>query len=359
MLVYRHSRFALERSNMRFAYHLATLPGILCCALVAVAPAQAQSTWHLEKTLPVGGVGGMDYVTVDSATRRLYVPRSTHTLVIDAVTGKTLGDIPGQKKAHGVALVPKLNRGFITDGGGAGSVTVFDLKTNAVLGVIAAVPDADGIIYDPGSDRILVSAGDSNCLVTIKPDLDPKTGKIESPIQLGGAPEFLAADGAGKVYVNLEDKDSVAVVDLKARKVTAHWPVAPGGSPVGLALDRDHHALIIGCRKPQKMIVMSTEDGKVLSDRPIGAGVDATRVQGTEAFASCGDGTMAVVTRSSAGEYALTQTATTARGAKTMDIDTKTHTIYLPTADFEDPKPGATGRPAPKPGTFKILVVTR
>jgi hypothetical protein len=344
---------------MRFAYYLATLPGILCCVLVAMVPAQAQSTWHLEKTIQVGGAGGMDYITVDSATRRLYVPRSTHTMVIDAVTGKTLGDIPGQKIAHGVALVPRLNRGFITDGGGAGSVTVFDLKTNAVLGVIAAVPDADGIIYDPGSDRILVSAGDSNCLITIKPDIDPKTGKIEPPIQLGGAPEFLAADGAGKAYVNLEDKDSVAVVDLKARKVTAHWPVAPGGRPVGLALDRDHHALIIGCRKPQKMIVMSTEDGKVLSDLPIGAGVDATRTQGTEAFASCGDGTLAVVTRSSTGTYDLTQTVTTARGAKTMDIDTKTHTIYQPTADFEDPKPGATGRPVPKPGTFKILVVTR
>jgi DNA-binding beta-propeller fold protein YncE len=300
----------------------------------------------------------MDYITVDSATSRLYVPRTTHTMVIDAVSGKTLGDIPGQQKAHGVALVPKLNRGFITDGG-AGTITVFDLKTNAVLGVIAAVPDADGIIYDPGSDRILVSAGDSNCLITLKPDVDPKTGKIEAPIQLGGAPEFLAADGAGKAYVNLEDKDNVAVVDLKARKVIAHWPVSPGGSPVGLALDREHHALIIGCRKPQKMIVMSTEDGKVLGDLPIGAGVDATRTQGTEAFASCGDGTLAVVTRSSAGKYDLTQTVTTARGAKTMDIDTKTHTIYLPTADFEDPKPGTTGRPIPKPGTFKILVVTR
>jgi hypothetical protein len=300
----------------------------------------------------------MDYVTVDSATGRLYVPRSTHTMVIDAVSGQTLGDIPGQKIAHGVALVPKLNRGFITDGGGGGSVTIFDLKTNAVLGVIAAVPDADGIIYDPGSDRILVSAGDSNCLITFKPDIDPKAGKIEPPIQLGGAPEFLAADGAGKAYVNLEDKDNVAVVDLKARTVTAHWPVAPGGRPVGMALDREHHALIIGCRKPQKMIVMSTEDGKVLGDLPIGMGVDATRVQGT-AFASCGDGTLAVVSRSPAGTYSVVQSVTTARGAKTMDIDTKTHRIYLPTADFEDQKPGATGRPVAKPGTFKILVVSR
>ncbi len=343
---------------MRLRHPLGTLPGILLCSLLALAPARAQSTWHVAKTLQVGGAGGMDYITIDPVTSRLYVPRTTHTMIIDAISGKTLGDIPGQKRAHGVALVPKLNRGFITDGGGSGTVTIFDLKTNAVLGVIAAVPDADGIIYDPGSDRILVSAGDSNCLLTIKPDIDPRTGKIEAPIQLGGAPEFLAADGAGKAYVNLEDKDNVAVVDLKTRTVTAHWPVAPGGSPVGLALDREHHALIIGCRKPQKMIVMSTQDGKVLADLPIGAGVDATRVAGAEAFASCGDGTLAVVSRSSAGKYAV-QAVTTARGAKTMDIDTRTHTIYLPTADFEDPKPGASGRPAAKPGTFKILVLTR
>jgi hypothetical protein len=349
----------MEHTNMQFATHLRTLPGIFFCALVAIVPAPAQSNWHVEKTLQVGGIGGMDYITVDSATRRLYVPRSTHTQVIDAVSGKVLGDIPGQKRAHGVALVSRLNRGFITDGDGGGSVTVFDLKTYAVLGVITAVPDADGIIYDPGSDRILVSAGDSNSLITFKPDIDPKSGKIETPIQLGGAPEFLAADGAGKVYVNLEDKDNVAVVDLKARKVIAHWPVAPGGKPVGLALDREHHALIIGCRGPQKMIVMSTEDGKVLGDLPIGAGVDATKVAGTEAFASCGDGTLAVVSRSSTGKYEVAQSVTTARGAKTMDIDTMTHTIYLPTADFEDPKPGASGRPVPKPGTFKILVVSR
>ena len=344
---------------MRLTRHLGTLPILLSCSFLTALPAPAQSSWHVEKTLPVGGPGGMDYITVDSATGRLYVPRSTHTLVIDAASGKTLGDIPGQTRAHGVALVPRLHRGFITDGAGQGAVTVFDLKTNAVLGVIASLPDTDGIIYDPGTDRILVSAGDSNSLITFKPDIDPKSGKIEAPIALGGAPEFLAADGAGKVYVNLEDKDTVAVVDLKARKVIARWPVAPGGRPVGLALDKEHHALIIGCRKPQKMIVMSTENGKVLGDLPIGAGVDATRVAGAEAFASAGDGTLTVVGRSSSGEYTVVALVKTERGAKTMDIDTRTHKIYLPTADFEDVKPGASGRPVAKPDTFKILVVSQ
>lgn len=344
---------------MRFAKQLSTLPGILLYASLVLVPAHAQSAWHLERTIPIGGIGGMDYLTVDATTHRLYVPRSTHTLVIDPESGKTLGDIPGQKVAHGVAVVPSLNRGFITDGGGEGSITVFDLKSNEVLGVIKALPDADGIIYDAGTDRILVSAGDSNALITFKPDIDPKSGRIEAPIQLGGAPEFLAADGAGKVFVNLEDKNLVAVVDLKTRTVIDRWPVSPGGSPVGMAIDKENHTLLIGCRKPQKMIVMSTENGKVLSSLPIGAGVDATSVDGSEAFASCGDGTLTVIGRSPDGQYSVVQSVKTGRGAKTMGIDLATQKIYLPTADFEEQQPGASGRPKAKPGSFKILVVAR
>jgi len=324
-----------------------------------VASAYAESQWHIEKTIQIGGPGGMDYITVDSVTHRLYVPRTTHTLVIDATTGKTIADIAGQKNAHGVAIVPKVHRGFITDGGGNGAVVIFDLNTNAILGTLTAVPDADGIIYDPSSDQILISAGDSNSLITIKPDVDVKSGQIEAPIQLGGAPEFLAADGAGKVYVNLEDKDNVAVVDLKARKVIAHWPVAPGGAPVGLSIDTKTHRLFIGCRKPAKMIVMSTETGKVVATLPIGTGVDATKFEAGEAFASCGEGTLVVVKKSPVGTYEVAQNLATARVAKTMGIDTSTHKIYLPTADFEDPKPGAKGRPPAKADTFKILVVSR
>jgi len=336
------------------------LPAALALTLsCTISQAGAQSSWHVEKTLAVGGVGGFDYITVDSSTHRLYVPRSTHTLVIDADSGKTLADIPGQKAAHGVALVPKLNRGFITDGGGDGAVVIFDLKTNAVLGTLAAKPDADGIIYDAGSNLVLVSAGDSNVLIPIKPDVDPKSGKIDAPIALGGAPEFLAADGMGKAYVNLEDKDNVAVVDLKAGKVLAHWPVAPGGKPVGMSIDKVKHHLIIGCRGPQKLIVMSTESGKVVADLPIGTGVDATSAYQGEYFASCGDGTLAVVRESSSGKFEVAETVKTLPVAKTLGIDTSTHKIYLPTADFEAPAPGSKGRGKAKPDSFKILVVSK
>jgi len=328
----------------------------LAVGLFVCLPARAQTDWQVVKTFQIGGQGGWDYFTVDSSTHRLFVPRSTHTMVIDAESGKTLGDIPGQKGAHGVALVPSVNRGFISDGGGDGAVVIFDLKTYAVIGSIVTQPDTDGIIFDPASGRVLVVSGDGGTLMTLKPNIDP-SGKMDEPIALGGKPEFLASDGAGKVYVNLVDKNEVAVVDIKARKVIARWLVAPGGSPVGMTIDTKKRRLFIGCRKPQKLIVMSTEDGKILADLPIGAGVDATKLDSGQAFASCRDGTLAVVSETSPGKFDVVQSLKTGQGAGTMGIDSATHKIYLPTADFEEVKPGATGRPRTIPGTFKILVV--
>src|SRR3984893_8024663 len=320
-------------------------------------PVLAQTDWTVTRTLHVGGEGGWDYLTVDPQTHRLYVPRSTHTIVIDSESGKTIADIPGQKRAHGVAIVSQAGRGFISDGGGDGAVVIFDLKTNAVLGTIAAQPDADGIIFDPASGRVLVVSGDKGVLMTLKPDLDPKTGKLDPPIELGGKPEFLAADGKGNIYINLVDKNEVAVVDLKARKVTARWAVAPGGAPVGMSMDTAKRLLFIGCRNPQKLIVMSANDGKILADLSIGAGVDATKIDEGQAFASCADGSLAVAAETSPGKFEIVQTVKTPQGARTMGVDPTTHTIYLPTAEFEEPKPGATGRPAMKPGTFMIVVV--
>jgi DNA-binding beta-propeller fold protein YncE len=324
-------------------------------AFALSSPAAAQGTWTVEKTFHIGGEGGMDYVTLDAKANRLYVPRSTHTMVIDAESGKVLADIPGQKHNHGVAVVPEAGRGFISDGEGA--VVIFDLKTNAVLGTLKAHPDADGIIYDKASGLVLVVSGDDGVLMTLKPDVDPKTGSLDPDIALGGKPEFLAADGAGRVYINLEDKNQVAVVDLKARKVLAHWPVAPGGAPVGLSIDPEKHRLFVGCRNPQKLIVMSTDDGKVIADLPISAGVDATKFDGQQAFSSCRDGKLHVAAEAASGKFEIQQVVTTALGAKTMDVDPEKHKIYLPTAEFEEAKPGT--RPAAKPGTFMIIVVGR
>jgi DNA-binding beta-propeller fold protein YncE len=324
--------------------------------LAGALPAMAQAKWEVTKTLHIGGEGGWDYLTVDSQTHRLFVPRGTHTMVIDAASGKVLGDIPGQKIAHGVALVPSLGRGFITDGGGEGAIIIFDLKTYAVLGKLAALPDSDGIIYDAAIGRILAVSGDEGVLMSFKPDIDPKSGKIDPPLKLGGKPEFLASDG-NKAYINLEDKDTVAEVDLRTNKVLAHWPVTPGGQPVGMSLDSKTHRLFIGCRKPQKLIVMSAENGAILSELPIGAGVDATKFHEGQAFASCRDGSLTVAGEV-AGKFAVEQEVKTPLGARTMGIDTATHTIYMPTAEFEEAKPGpAPARPKMKPDSFMIVVV--
>lgn len=327
--------------------------GLLCCSIFHGAV--AQTGWKVDKTFHIGGEGGWDYVTVDSPNHRLFVTRATHTMAIDTQTGKVLGDIPGQTHSHGVAIVPKLGRGFITDGGGDGSIVIFDLKTYAVLGRIAALPDADGIAYDAKLDRVMAVAGDSGALLTFKPDIDPKRGKIDPPIKLGGSPEFFASDGKGTVYVNLEDKDMVAKVDLASRSVVARWSVAPAGHPVSMAMDAANHRLFIGARDPQKLVVMNTETGAVQTTLPIGKGVDATVFYKGDVFASCGDGTLAVVGEDH-GVLAVKESVRTAPGARTLGVDVLTGKIYLATAELE---PAATGRPKPKPGTFMILEVGR
>lgn len=331
------------------------LPQVLMVLAIGVLPAAAQSNWKVVNTFHVGGDGGWDYVTMDTANHRLFVTRATHTIVVDEQTGKVLGDIAGQTRSHGVALAPAVGRGFITDGGGAGSIVVFDLKTYAVLGKIPAAPDVDGAIFDAKLNRVLAVSGDGNELFTFSPDIDPKSGKLDAPIALGGAPEFLASDGSGKVYINLEDKNLVAVVDLKSRKVVNRWPVAPGGHPVGMSIDPAAHRLFIGCRNPQMLVVMNAETGAIEGSVPIGAGVDATAYGNGQAFASTGDGALTVASLKG-GQWAAEQTVETQKGARTMGIDVEGKRIFLPTAEL---LPQASGRPMPKPGTFMIVEVGR
>jgi DNA-binding beta-propeller fold protein YncE len=315
--------------------------------------ATAVTGYRVSQTFHVGGDGGWDYLTVDPEHKLLYVPRSTHTMVLDAISGKTVADIPGQKRNHGVAIVPGAGRGFITDGQD-GSVTVFDLKTYSVLGKIKAAEDADGVIYDAASDKVLVVCGDAGVLIPISPNVNP-SGKADPAVELGGKPEFLAADGKGKAFINLVDKDQVVVVDTKNMKVVTKWPTAPGGSPVGMSMDPKRNRLFIGCRRPQKLIVMNAEDGRIVADLPIGSGVDATKFDG-DIFASCRDGTLAVARETAPNKYDVVETVKTPEGARTMGVDPKTHTLYLPTAELLPAEGG--GRPSIKPGSFMIVVVT-
>ncbi len=331
---------------------LIVVAGSLAQAQPAASPATATGPYRVVKTFRIGGEGGWDYLTVDPQRQLLYVPRTTHTMVIDAKSGKTVADIPGQQRNHGVALVSSVGRGFISDGQDA-SVVIFDLKTYKVLGKVKAADDADGIIYDPNCRKVLVSCGDAKVLVAIAPDVDPRTGKADAVVALDGKAEFLATN-RGHIYVNLVDKDQVVVIDSKTMKVIHRLPTAPGGAPVGLAIDPVHGRLLVGCRKPQKLIVMHPYCGMVFADLPIGAGVDAVQFDG-DIFASCRDGTLAVARETAPGKFAIVQTVVTKPGARTMAVDPVTHTVYLATAE---PVPGSRGpRPVMKPDSFVILVV--
>ena len=209
----------------------------------------------------------------------------------------------------------------------------------------------DGITFDPHSGRVLVVSGRGKAFYSFRPDIDLVSAKLPAAVALRGEPEFLAADASGKAYVNLMDTNEVAVVDIKAGTVVAHWPVAPGGQPVGMALDEKAGRLWLGCRGPQKLIGMSTRDGKVVVDLPIGPSVDAIKLDGGQVFASTAGSQLFV-----ASSTAIVETVTTGEGARTMGIDSSTHRIYLPSAKYEV---GANGKRTVKPGSFRILVVAR
>jgi len=326
------------------------------------SPAGAASLQYYKLTAPleVGGEGGWDYVTLDPAGRLLYVTRSTHTMVVDVSTGKPVADIPGMLWAHGVALVPEAGRGFISDGKD-GSVIVFDLKTGATLGKVTAAPDADSIIYDPASRRVLVLCGDAHRMIAIAPDVNLKSAKADATVDLGGSPEYAVADGQGKVFVNIADRDEVAVVDSHVMKVIARWPVGLGERPTGLSMDRATRRLFIGCRN-RELVIMNADDGKVLADFPIGTGVDATAFNDGFVLASCADGTLTFIREVTPNKFEAAKTLRTEPGARTMAVEPRSGTVYLPTSDLT-PAPPTAGNPRPRqmpvPGTFRILVVTR
>ena len=259
-----------RRIAMKKCFLLAVAAGLVCAGSVL-----GEDAYTVQAPIHIGGPGRWDYVSVDSDAHRLYVTRSTHTQVIDLTNGKVLLDVPGQQRNHGAVAVPKAGRGFITDGK-AGTIVIFDLKTGEVLGNAAAADDADGEIYDAGSDKVLATCGDAGVMVALDPSVDPKAAKAES-VDLGGKPEFLAADGKGTAYACVNDKNEIAVVDIKSMKVTARYPTGTGTEPTGLAIDAKNGRLFIGCHN-DKMIVLNTADGKVLAELPIGKGNDALRI---------------------------------------------------------------------------------
>jgi DNA-binding beta-propeller fold protein YncE len=328
--------------------------------LAAAAPqTSGGSGYHLAKKVPLGGEGGWDYLLADPATQRVFISRGTHTMVVDA-DGKVLGDIPNTQGVHGIALAPEFDRGF-TSNGRANTVTIFDLSTLKTISEVKVTgQNPDAILYDPASKRVFTFNGRSGDTTAI----DAKTGEIVGSVALGGKPEFAQADGTGHVYVNLEDKGQIAALDSKALKVLNTWPLAPCEEPSGLAFDVAHNRLFAGCGNKMMAVVNST-NGKVVATVPIGQGVDANSFDpGTGfAFASCGDGTLTVAHEDSPDKYTVVDTLQTERGARTMTVDTKTHTIYTVTAEFGPPPAATTKNPRPRPtivpNSFTLLVLTR
>ena len=255
----------MDRWGLLVALHLClgvvAVPSALRADDTAKAP-KPEPQLTVLKMIPVGGSGRWDYLYADAAARRLYVPRSTHTQIVDLDKGTVLGDLPDTKGVHGVALALEQGLGF-TSNGGANAVSVFDLKTFKVCKTIKAGQKPDPIIYDPASKHILAmnhAGGDVTVIDPAALDNEPVT------ITVGGKLEFAVADGAGHVYVNVEDKDETVAIDSKENKVLAHWPLAPGKAPTGLAMDVEHHRLFVGCGN-QKMVMLDSESGKVLGQR--------------------------------------------------------------------------------------------
>jgi YVTN family beta-propeller protein len=323
-----------------------------------------QPAYHLLKTYRYGPAVGatseyFDYIMVDSAARRVYLGRGIEVQVIDADNGKLLGRITGLKRQHGVAIASPFNRGFVTDGG-SGIVMIFDLRTLKPIRSVTAQPDADCVVFDTTSARVFTMNGDPNSSTVI----DARTGNVIKTIPLGGAPEFAVADGRGMIYANLASANQIVAIDTRSMTIKSRWSSAPAGSPTAMAIDPGHHRLFSAGRKPALLDVIDLDTGKVIESFPITDGVDAARYDPAtgDVFVSTFAGYIHVFHENSPNSFSVLPVVATEIGAKTMGLDLKTNDIFVDTADFTLPPPGATGR-ASRPravlGTYRVLLYGR
>ena len=317
------------------------------------------SEYHLVKSVPIGAAPGdaeyFDYVTVDPSGRRVYIAHGSEVKVVDADNFSVVGSVTGLQRCHGVALVPELNKGFITDGDAA-KVLVFDMKTLKITGEIKTYPDTDSLTYDPASKMVLTFNGSSKNASVI----DPAKETMIKTIEMGGGPEQPVADGKGTVYDNNKDTNEVVIIDTKALTVKTRWSVKPSGQPVAIAFDPEHHRLFCAGRNPATLVMMDTDDGKVLQSFPISAGVDANTYDPATGFvfSSTRTGMLHVFHEDSPDSLTPIAEVKTEYGAKTMGLDPKTHNLFLVTADFTPPNGPNGDRKAIK-GTARLLIYGR
>jgi YVTN family beta-propeller protein len=302
------------------------------------ASGQTAGGYHVIKRIPIAGEGSWDYLTVDESARRLYVSHGTQVEVLDVDSGAIVGKIANTLGVHGIAIAPELGRGFVSNGQSS-TVTIFDLKTLKTIADVPTGKKPDAIIYDPAPSRVFAFNGGSNSVTAIQ----AADGKVAGTVDLGGGPEFAAADGSGSVYDNLEDESLVLKINSRSLKVEQRWPTAPCASPSSMAMDRPNRRLFVGCRS-KVMAVMNADTGQVITTLPIGDHVDATAFDPDSRliFNSNGEGTITVIHQDSPDKYSVVENVKTLPRAKTMALDPKTHQLFLSTAEA---------------GQFEILVV--
>ena len=321
------------------------------------ASALGNELYHFAGQIPIGGEGGWDILTIDPTTDSLYLSHSTKVVVVDLRKNAVAGEIADTPGVHAFVAVPELQRGFSSNGKESKS-SVVDLTTFRTVSKVDTGSNPDAVIYEPRHGEIYVFNHTGNTVTVI----NAKAATVSATIQLEGTPEFAVVDEkAGRIYCNIEDKSEVAVIDADKHEVVAHWSLAPGESPSGIALDAPHHRLFSGCHN-KMMTMLDTETGKVIATVPIGAGVDGCAFDNSMqlAFASCGDGTTTIAKEEAPNKLVVVQILKTARGARTMALDPQTHRIYLPSAQFAPtppPSPGASpARPSIVANTLKLLV---
>lgn len=308
--------------------------------------------YKIARTYSIQSAGGWDYIAVNDG--KIYVSHGTQVNILDEATGDSVGYVPNTNGVHGIAFDNELGRGY-TSNGRSNNVSVFNLKTNEVIAQIPTGENPDAILFEPHTKTIITCNGRSKSLSLI----DPVSNSVVSTIEVGGRPETAVSDGKGKLFVNIEDKNEIAVIDLKTHSLTSHWPLKDAEGPTGLAFDSDTRRLFAGCDR--YLVVMNAENGTIVSKLPIGDGCDGVAFDRKNRiiFTSNGQsGTITAIRENSADKYAVMGNYDSKRGARTLTIDEKTGKLFLPTADFEAAG-GQNGRPRMVPGTFQVLVVQK
>jgi YVTN family beta-propeller protein len=323
-----------------------------------ISTAQDTSSYHIVTTFHLASSGKWDFIALDPRSNKLYQSHGTQVNILDRTTGDSLGVILNTTGVHGIAFADDLAKGY-TSNGKTNNVTVFDLKTDSILNQIPTDQGPDAIVYEPYSKTIITCNSHGNDLSII----DPVTDKVTTTIALEGNPEVAVSNNNGKLYVNIESKNEIAVINTKTFSVEAYWPLAPGEAPSGLGMDKNTNRLFSGCADTKLLVIIDALNGALIDTFPIGAHCDGVGFDPTlqDIYASCGDGTLTIVHEVSKDKFVAVEKITTKKGAKTIAVDERTHRIYLPTADFE-PIPlnsPETTKPKVIPGTFQILVIEK